>query len=125
MQELIRPTLDEFGNRGRGMTRFSSSLARTLQAQVYPQAFETCRTIYIKPGSLWQSGFVESFHGRFRDECLIQKQLWMLPATETDRAPGTLRMLMDILATGRQPAPQCRQVQRTVQGHPPGGGLGS
>ena len=27
-------------------------------------------TIYIEPGSPWQNGFVESFHGRFRDECL-------------------------------------------------------
>jgi putative transposase len=28
------------------------------------------KTIYIEPGSPWQNGFVESFHGRFRDECL-------------------------------------------------------
>jgi putative transposase len=28
------------------------------------------KTIYIDPGSPWQNGFVESFHGRFRDECL-------------------------------------------------------
>ncbi len=27
------------------------------------------KTIYIEPGSPWQNGFVESFHGRFRDEC--------------------------------------------------------
>ena len=26
------------------------------------------KTIYIEPGSPWQNGFVESFHGRFRDE---------------------------------------------------------
>jgi putative transposase len=25
-------------------------------------------TAYIKPGSLWQNGFAESFKGRFRDE---------------------------------------------------------
>ena len=25
---------------------------------------------YIEPGSPWQNGFVESFHSRFRDECL-------------------------------------------------------
>ena len=36
------------------------------------------RTIYIDPGSPWQNGFVESFHGRFRDECLNQEQLWTL-----------------------------------------------
>ena len=28
------------------------------------------KTIYIDPGSPWQNGFVESFHARFRDECL-------------------------------------------------------
>ena len=26
------------------------------------------KTIYIDPGSPWQNGCVESFHGRFRDE---------------------------------------------------------
>ena len=36
------------------------------------------KTIYIAPGSPWQNGFVESFHGRFRDECLNQEQLWTL-----------------------------------------------
>ncbi len=30
------------------------------------------------PGSPWQNGFVESFHGRLRDECLNQEQLWTL-----------------------------------------------
>ncbi len=25
---------------------------------------------YIEPGSLWQNGYVESFHSRIRDECL-------------------------------------------------------
>ena len=28
------------------------------------------KTIYIELASPWQNGFVESFHGRFRDECL-------------------------------------------------------
>ena len=36
------------------------------------------RTLYIEPGSPWQNGFVESFHGRFRDECLNREQLWTL-----------------------------------------------
>ncbi len=36
------------------------------------------KTIYIDPGSPWQNGFVESFHGRLRDECLNQEQLWTL-----------------------------------------------
>jgi transposase InsO family protein len=33
---------------------------------------------YIDPGSPWQNGFVESFHGRLRDECLNREQLWTL-----------------------------------------------
>ena len=36
------------------------------------------KTIYIEPGNPWQNGFVESFHGRFRDECLNREQLWTL-----------------------------------------------
>jgi transposase InsO family protein len=36
------------------------------------------KTIYIDPGSPWQNGFVETFHGRFRDECLNREQLWTL-----------------------------------------------
>jgi putative transposase len=33
------------------------------------------RTIYIEPGSPWQNGFAESFHVRFRNECLNREQL--------------------------------------------------
>lgn len=29
-----------------------------------------CQTIYIKPGSPWQNAYIESFNGKFRDECL-------------------------------------------------------
>jgi transposase InsO family protein len=36
------------------------------------------KTIYITPASLWENGFVESFHSRFRDECLNREQLWTL-----------------------------------------------
>jgi len=41
-------------------------------------AAKQIKTIYIDPGSPWQNGFVESFHGRFRDECLNREQLWTL-----------------------------------------------
>jgi putative transposase len=41
-------------------------------------AEEHIKTIYIEPASSWQNGFVESFHGRFRDECLNREQLWTL-----------------------------------------------
>jgi putative transposase len=47
------------------------------------------KTIYIGPGSPWQNGFVESFHGRFRDECLNREQLWTL--TETRVVVGDYR----------------------------------
>jgi len=29
------------------------------------------RTLFIEPGSPWENGYVESFNGRLRDECLI------------------------------------------------------
>ena len=31
---------------------------------------QECRVMYIKPGSPWENGFIESFNGKFRDECL-------------------------------------------------------
>jgi len=31
---------------------------------------EGCKTIYIEPGSPWENAYVESFIGKFRDECL-------------------------------------------------------
>src|SRR6476659_7115166 len=40
------------------------------------------KTIYIEPGSPWQNGFVESFHGRLRDECLNRGA-----ALDADRSP--------------------------------------
>ena len=36
------------------------------------------KTSSITPASPWENGFVESFHGRFRDECLNREQLWTL-----------------------------------------------
>ena len=53
----------------------SEFIAKELQQWL---AAEKIRTIYIKPASPWQNGFVESFHGRFRDECLNREQLWTL-----------------------------------------------
>jgi len=47
------------------------------------------KTIYIEPGSPWQNGFVESFHGRFRDECLNREQL--LTLTEARVVVGDFR----------------------------------
>ncbi len=33
------------------------------------------KAIYIDPGSPWQNGYIESFHSRFRDECLCREML--------------------------------------------------
>lgn len=51
-------------------------IARKVQAWL---AEKKIRTLYIDPGSPWQNGYVESFHGRFRDESLI---------LDDDRGPG-------------------------------------
>ena len=34
------------------------------------------RPMYIEPGSPWENGFVESFNGKFRDECLNAELFW-------------------------------------------------
>jgi transposase InsO family protein len=53
----------------------SEFIARAVQQWL---AENRIKTIYIEPGSPWQNGFVESFHGRFRDECLNREQFWTL-----------------------------------------------
>ena len=53
----------------------SEFIAKELQRWL---AAEKIKPLYIEPASPWQNGFVESFHGRFRDECLNREQLWTL-----------------------------------------------
>ncbi len=38
------------------------------------------KTLYIHPGSPWKNGYIESFHSRFRDECLNRE--WLLNLRE-------------------------------------------
>ena len=38
------------------------------------------KTLYFDPGSPWQNGYIESFHSRFRDECLNRE--WLLNLCE-------------------------------------------
>jgi len=38
------------------------------------------KTLYIEPDSPWQNGYIESFHSRFRDECLNRE--WLLNLRE-------------------------------------------
>jgi len=47
------------------------------------------RTLSIEPGTTWQNGFVESFHGRFRDERLHREQFHTL--TEVRAVIGDYR----------------------------------
>lgn len=37
---------------------------------------------FITPGSPWQNGFVESFHGKLRDECLDREAFITLNETQ-------------------------------------------
>lgn len=53
----------------------SEFIAREVQRWL---AGNQIKTIYIEPASPWQNGFVESFHSRFRDECLNREQIWTL-----------------------------------------------
>ena len=53
----------------------SEFIAKAVQAWLKEK---TIKTIYIDPGSPWQNGYVESFHGRLRDECLNREQFWTL-----------------------------------------------
>ena len=53
----------------------SEFIAHDLQRWLADQQI---KTIYITPASPWENGFVESFHSRFRDECLNREQLWTL-----------------------------------------------
>jgi transposase InsO family protein len=41
-------------------------------------AEESIRTLYIEPGCPWQNGFVESFHDKFRRECLARELFYTL-----------------------------------------------
>ena len=50
-------------------------IARKVQAWL---AGQKIRTLYIDPGSPWQNGYVESFHGRFRDECLNREHFFTM-----------------------------------------------
>lgn len=36
------------------------------------------KTLYIEPGSPWQNGYVESFHDKFRRECLARELFYTL-----------------------------------------------
>ena len=47
---------------------------------IHATAIGGIKTLYIDPGSPWQNGYIESFHSRFRDECLNRE--WLLNLRE-------------------------------------------
>ena len=40
------------------------------------------RTLFIAPGSPWENGYVESFNGKLRDECLNLERFDTLPEAQ-------------------------------------------
>jgi transposase InsO family protein len=70
-QAIAQHGVPEFIRSDNGSEFIAKALQRWLAA-------ERIKTIYIEPASPWQNGFVESFHGRFRDECLNREQFWTL-----------------------------------------------
>ena len=48
-------------------------IAARLQAWLVRQGIGT---LHIEPGHPWENGYAESFHGRFRDECLNEEVFW-------------------------------------------------
>ncbi len=50
-------------------------VARNLQNWL---AEKQIKTLYIEPGSPWQNGYVESFHDKFRRECLARELFYTL-----------------------------------------------
>jgi putative transposase len=50
-------------------------VARSLQQWL---ADAGIKTLYIEPGSPWQNGYVESFHDKFRRECLARELFYTL-----------------------------------------------
>jgi transposase InsO family protein len=74
----VLETLDELMTE-RGVPRYTRSdngpefIARELTDWLKEKGIEP---IFIEPGSPWQNGFVESFHGKLRDECLEEEIFW-------------------------------------------------
>ena len=40
------------------------------------------KVLHIEPGSPWENGFVESFNGKLRDECLNEEIFWSRAETQ-------------------------------------------
>ena len=55
---------------------------------------------YIAPGSPWQNGFVESFHGKLRDECLDREVFLTVKETQVcwTSSAGTIISMKPVLS---------------------------
>ena len=85
----IYPQRQRFGSEERSDDMRSHLIETQLRTWL---AAMNIRTIYIEPGSPWlpseatpqraiariTNGYIESFHARFREECLNREQLWTL-----------------------------------------------
>ena len=75
------------------------------------------KTLFIEPGSPWENGYVESFNGKFRDECLNREIFYTLTEAKVLIDAGgrstTYFVRTAHWATGhprRQRSPHCRWV---------------
>lgn len=85
------------------------------------------KTLYIEPGSPWQNGYVESFHDKFRRECLAQDIFYTLSESRVViadwrdkynhvRPHRSLRMETpkEFAAKERKPFPRRQNVNKTL-----------
>ena len=74
----VMETLDELMTE-RGVPRYTRSdngpelVSKRLREWLKDKGVEP---VFIEPGSPWENGFVESFHGKLRDECLNEEICW-------------------------------------------------
>ncbi len=74
----VLETLDELMTE-RGIPRYTRSdngpefIAKQLTTWLHGKGVQP---VYIAPGSPWQNGFIESFNGKLRDECLNEELFW-------------------------------------------------
>ena len=74
----VLETLDELMTE-RGIPRHTRSdngpefVAKQLTTWLHDKGVQP---VYIAPGSPWQNGFIESFNGKLRDECLNEEVFW-------------------------------------------------
>ena len=74
----VMETLDELMTE-RGMPKYTRSdngaelVSKRLTQWLKDKGVEP---VFIEPGSPWENGFVESFYGKLRDECLNEEIFW-------------------------------------------------